>query len=494
MAKLQFTKNEIYGKWSLKHQLPGGGNGSLWTTFDSDGNEFVIKLLKKDNQTAKSRFLDEIKVIKENQDISGVMPMIDDCASDDEAEVLWYVMRKGVLIQKHLTKASSIDIVQAIAELGDVLTALHERGVSHRDIKPQNLFYLDGHFVIGDFGLVDYPEKEDNVTLEGEPLGPRWTIAPEMRRNPESADGLKADVYSLAKSFWILLSGVEKGFEGQYNPSGSIGIKHYQPNMYLSVLEDLLIVATENDPDLRPSMIEFTSGLKNWLEIVADFEAKNTLDWVLIQQKLFPTVLPKRVIWEDPDSIISILNIVGGIDNLNHMFFPDSGGMDLEGAIRSNEVGCIELDCGIKYIIKPKRLLFESFSSDPEWNYFRLELDTLKPKYGNSEDGSEQLTEISPGVYKDQYYSENYFSEYGKIPRDFRTIVRYFHGDFVIFRKTSSYNYTSETYDGRHCKVNADQFRSYIQSLIDIGYKVETGKTDDGKYFTRYINGPMPRI
>jgi len=36
---------------------------------------------------------------------------------------------------------------------------------------------------------------------------------PEMRRNPDKADGKCADVYSLAKTLWILLTKETKGFE-----------------------------------------------------------------------------------------------------------------------------------------------------------------------------------------------------------------------------------------------------------------------------------------
>jgi serine/threonine protein kinase len=37
------------------------------------------------------------------------------------------------------------------------LADLAEEGISHRDVKPENLFRLDDAWVIGAFGLVDYP-------------------------------------------------------------------------------------------------------------------------------------------------------------------------------------------------------------------------------------------------------------------------------------------------------------------------------------------------
>lgn len=58
--------------------------------------------------------------------------------------------------------------------------------------------------------------------------------------------------------------------------------------------------------------------------------------------------------------MVSVLNLLGQYDSLNHLFFPDEGGFDLTGASSSYEQDCIELHFGkFVYIIKPKRLLYE---------------------------------------------------------------------------------------------------------------------------------------
>lgn len=82
-------------------------------------------------------------------------------------------------------------------------------------------------------------------------------MAPEMRYNAKNADGKKADVYSLAKTLWIVLTGVDHGFEGRYEEDDAIiGLrndKRYKKE-HLVELEILLKQATEYDPSLRPSM------------------------------------------------------------------------------------------------------------------------------------------------------------------------------------------------------------------------------------------------
>ncbi|MEZ7508768.1 protein kinase [Cloacibacterium sp. Arc13] len=489
MAKKTFSKEQIFGNWKLIKEIGFGGNSSVWsaenlTTLDSK----VIKLLKKDHETARKRFLDEIKIISENQDIPGVMKILD--SSDNSDDTLWYVMPNVQRLDKFLNDKPSITKVDAILNIAKIISELHARGVSHRDIKSQNLF-VDDEFIIGDFGLVDYPDKEPGLTITGNSLGPRWTIAPEMRNNPEISDGISADVYSLSKTLWILLTGVEKGFEGQYSPTGSVGLQNYSSDIYTNILQELLVKCTENNPKLRPNINEFIQTLTEWIEIQNDFYKRNDLDWKTVQYKLFPLNMPQIAVWNDLQSICNILNILGGIKSLNHLFFDNGGGLDLEGAKLSNESGFLELDFGMTYLVKPKRLTFCSFNNaDFEWNYFYLELEDVNHIY-SSYKGSEQLIEIDSLNYKPYDYIDNYYEKYDNgenPPVNYRNIVRLSKGNFVIFRKTSSYNLTPSTYDGRHGEMTVEEFREYIQHLIDIGYKAGFIRDENGKITNRYMS------
>ncbi len=495
--KLVFKKGQQFGIWTIESEIRGGGNGSIWFARNQQGEKYIIKILKKSNQTARKRFLDEIKILQLNQDVGGVMPLIDHCDVNKKTENLWYVMPQAQLLKHHLAKALPEEIIVATIELAKTLSILHGRKTYHRDIKPQNLFFLNGRYTIGDFGLGDFEQRENELTVAGEPLGPRWTMAPEMRRNPELADAAKADVYSLAKTLWILLTGIEKGYEGQYNHIGSIGLSHFYHDLYLTSLDAILVKSTENDAKERPDINEFVQSLENWIEINKDFIRRNATQWLEVQQKLFPVVQPSRIVWQQQDAILTILNILGGIESLNHMMFPGGGGMDLDSAIIATEQKCIELICHqIPYIIKPKRLIFEGFNGLPEWNYFRLETDDLEPidAYSDSQEDEEEVYETRPGNYISRVGYENYYHANGIYPEGSRRVVRILKGSFVIFQKTSSYNMTPSTYDGRHNTVDADTFRNYIKSVMDSRYKVEKVLLENGLRKKIFTNGPLPDI
>ena len=297
--------------------------------------------------------------------------------------------------------------------------------------------------------------------------------------------GGPADVYSLAKTLCIFLTNKEFGFEGQYDPNSINGLQKfnfklknqgYIPNpekpIYTKLLDDLLIDSTNNDPDQRPKIEEFVNKLKDWLDTYQEFSKHNPLQWSESQQKLFPLFIPTRVIWEKEVDIINVLNYIGSIESLNHMLFPYHGGLDLKGAKHGREEGNIELVAdGYIYIVKPKRLIFESFSFEWEWNYFRLETGDLEPLNLNGsshEEYDESLIELEPLNYISINYLDEGVYNGEEFPDTARVVNRVFHGSFVIFQKTSTYNRIQSTYDGRHNQMDADEFRAYISGKIDL--------------------------
>lgn len=472
------------GKWELIDFIDAGGNGEVWRAVDNQHDEYAIKILRKLNPKAYDRFYDEIKIVISNSNVKGIMPIIHYLPKQkNNKAMVWYVMPLATPFVKWVEDKSAEEVVMAIVSIAETMSILHKRCIHHRDIKYANLFYLNNDYYIGDFGLVEYPAKKD-LTRKGETIGPKWTMAPEMKRFAEKAKGGPADVYSLAKTLWILLTKEKKGFEGRYVINSSIELKKYQNAIYVKPLDDLLLSSTDNDPTKRPTMTQFAEMLRKWVELEKDYDKQNKDEWRRIQQQIFPTAIPQRVFWKDANQIVTILNILGESKNLNHTFFPDGGGLDLESARTSIEKGCIELKCnGLIQIVKPTRLIFESFSGDSQWNYFRLEtggLDLIEEKHKESNFSYEVFTEISAGKYVEYSAWDNNEFEGKPLPDGARPLKRYFKGSFVIFCKRSFYNKCHSTYDGRHNKVAADEFREYIDWNIKkiAATKFKTEKED----------------
>jgi serine/threonine-protein kinase len=192
--------------------------------------------------------------------------------------------------------------------------------------------------------------------------------------------------------------------------------------------------------------------------------------WQAIQEKLFPSSIPTRVIWEEISEIVDVLNLLSSYQ-INHMLYPDGGGLDLESAALGKESDTIELIPGHSRLrervelVKPERLIFERFGSNPEWNYFRLETGGLEPSgvdivYRDCE----EVAAIDNGYIERYHWYEGSYND-KKLPSTARLIRRYLKGTFLIIQKSSVYNHI-DTYVGLHNQKTTDEFRDYISQKL----------------------------
>lgn len=413
--------------------------------------------------------------------IPGVMPIIDKHIpayserSNDSKLPFYYVMPLAESAEKRIHNANIEEKIFIINELLHMLSDLHAQNIAHRDIKPANILYYNGSYVLSDFGLVFF-NKKTMKTPVGSKIGAKWTISPQMERDATTADKFKADVYSMAKTIWMILTGDMKSFEGQYILNSAISLHQYvSSEKYFYPLEKILVQCTDINEKVRPGAKELEQKFQEWININNSWDLLNLHQWQEVQERLFPTIVPTHTEWHDTNDIVNVLNLLGHYNSQNHTFFPDGGGLDLRGASASYEKGCIELDCdGLIYIIKPKKLSFEFINSEIEWNYFSLETDRLEAISGNlpEECFVEELYKTSLADYQSIEAVDGLTKEeYERLQP--RRIVRYLHGSFVMFHKNSIYNQCISRYDGEHEKCGLENFRSQILHLAN-KYKGET--------------------
>lgn len=451
--------------------IGSGGNANVYLAQNKiTGERVALKELKTGGryfEEKKNRFCIESRLVQKIQDsVTGVIPIFDSGLPDENNnQKYWYTMPIAQPISEKFKENVTVDdIAGCIIELAQVMVELHQRGIVHRDIKPSNIYFYNGRYCFGDFGLVDYPEKEDLTKLK-ESVGAKATIAPEMKRNASQSDGKKADVYSLAKTLWMMLTGNDTGFDGTYDSESKLmGLANILKNEHLIELEELLYDATREEPELRPTMKEFSERLTIWLDTRSDFDKSNLSQWKYIQNTLFGKIIPDTAKWSNIDDIIMVLNLLGKMPNLNHMFIPSGGGQDFEYAERAEEEDCICIKSLGNVILKPKSLYAENIEKDYIWSYFRLELEELPPvSEQHNIQTYETLTEDVPGHYVSWICGNyGYYEDDKPLPKGYRTVQRYIKGSFVIFSKSSVYNDISGTYDARHSKMTTEQFRDYI--------------------------------
>lgn len=458
----------VFQGWLLEAPLGAGGNGDVWKAARPGQASQAIKILRSVSAETYERFKIETSTLEKLGRVPGIIPLLEKFIPDDmTSSTPWFTMPVAIPFEQYIQGRKPFDIVEDFILLAKTIQRLHDVGISHRDIKPANFLYYEGQLCLSDFGLVKYPDRAA-ITPPRRDIGAKFTMAPEMRRRAYSANGLPADVYSFAKSLWIALTGQELGFDGQYNPLSTLALSKYLANMYTTTLDRLLEECTDNEPDRRPAMSSVIARLQEWLAICRDFHTRNLTEWTELTRKLFPLGTPTRTTWEGVDAICLVLAEIAKVPSLNHMFYPTGGGNTITAVSTAAEDGMIALHIGEKMveILKPAKLTFESFGTDQNWSYFRLEAAPVAPsgvKGAISPDRTyEALTEISPGHYASYACWDH--NEYNgePLPDSARPAGRYLTGAFVFFSTRSTYNGDSSTYDARHNKMSEEEFRAYI--------------------------------
>jgi serine/threonine protein kinase len=120
-------------------------------------------------------------------------------------------------------------------------------------------------WAISDFGLAHHPGKAA-ITKPGRKLGPTYYLPHEMLPRPHVADGRSADVYSLAKTLWVLATDQNFPPQGeQRRDVEQLRISEWVNEPNASLLDQLMEDATRHEPQSRPSMREFAAELRRWL-------------------------------------------------------------------------------------------------------------------------------------------------------------------------------------------------------------------------------------
>ena len=250
--------------------LGRGGNARVWKV-TKEGQVGAIKLPYARTAVSEpyQRFCTEVALQRE-LDVAGLLPVLDAFVPESPTtEAVPYMVTPCCVSLRNFLSANGQGLdacVEAVAELAETLQELHDRGISHRDVKPENLYRYNDRATLGDLGLVSL-SGPSSLTRGARVLGPVHYIAPEMTTGPENADGAPADVFSLAKTLWVLAT------HQQYPPPGQLRLEDTSARLSTWVvdpravlLDGLIEACTIFDPSRRPTMAMFAQSLRDWLQ------------------------------------------------------------------------------------------------------------------------------------------------------------------------------------------------------------------------------------
>jgi len=212
-----------WGRWTAVDDVPHkrSAMSNIWRVKDSTTTErtlFALKEMryqKSRGSTAYQRFVREIETLAKG--LSGRHPGIVDVLDyavpregDDSDPYYVMPLAPGSLQQSKAFRSRLEMTLELGLVVADALEEAHKAGVIHRDIKPGNILLFGDEMqpAVCDFGIC-YLEDEDRLTgVEGETVGTRDFVAPELHGGGQSENVTPAaDVYSLGKTLFAAVSG-----------------------------------------------------------------------------------------------------------------------------------------------------------------------------------------------------------------------------------------------------------------------------------------------
>ena len=205
-------------QFTVERELTGGGMARVVVAHDRQlDRRVVVKILPPELAATVSleRFRREILLIAGLQH-PNVVPVL----TAGEAEGLPYLVMPfvdGESLRTRLARGR-LRVIDAVSILRDVARALayaHERGVVHRDIKPDNVLLSSRAAVVADFGVAralawaqrdEAPGPRGTITAAGTTLGTPDYMAPEQIAADPDADH-RVDLYALGAMAYEMVTG-----------------------------------------------------------------------------------------------------------------------------------------------------------------------------------------------------------------------------------------------------------------------------------------------
>lgn len=206
----KYIGKRLDGRYEIHELLGVGGMAYVYKAYDNIEKRWVaIKILKEElagNSDFLRRFRNESKAIAVLSHPNIVK--VYDVSFGDRIQYIVMEYIDGITLKQYIEQQGEIKWREALYFTVQILRALqhaHEKGIIHRDIKPQNIMLLeDGTIKVTDFGIARFSQAETQ-TMTDKAIGSVHYIAPEQARGGCIND--KADIYSVGVMLYEMLTG-----------------------------------------------------------------------------------------------------------------------------------------------------------------------------------------------------------------------------------------------------------------------------------------------
>lgn len=205
-----YTGKRLDGRYEIQEVIGVGGMAVVYKAYDNiDDRTVAVKILKEEylaNEEFRRRFKNESKAIAVLSH-----PNIVKVFNVSYGDRLQYIVMEhveGITLKEYIEQQGKLGIKETVHFTMQILRALqhaHDKGIVHRDIKPQNILLLsNGNIKVTDFGIARF-SYSDTKTMTDSAIGSVHYISPEQARG-DTTDA-RADIYSVGVVMYEMLTG-----------------------------------------------------------------------------------------------------------------------------------------------------------------------------------------------------------------------------------------------------------------------------------------------
>ena len=231
---------DLESEYEILGELGRGATAVVYRARDRElGREVAIKVIRPkfaDDDETVARLAREARTVAQLQH-PNIVTLYAVRRIRDGGLALVMQLVPGRTLREILNERGAWTFERTDRVLRDVASALahaHQRGIVHRDVKPENIFIDEstGRALLSDFGVARSLETDSQLTATGTAIGTPAYMSPEQIDGGE-LDG-RSDVYSLGLVGWEMLTG-RRPWEGE----GLYSVIYKQKREELQPLDEL---------------------------------------------------------------------------------------------------------------------------------------------------------------------------------------------------------------------------------------------------------------